>query len=119
MGIFQQIRNGLIQHVSVGADYDALDIVDAKIPHGLSKPELSLVAIPGIPETNVQVFEHLKESLADNGHGKVKLKAREALGEADVFCSNPANQDGLLMQTKVYLFWSKAETNGVRACLNV
>ena len=47
--IADKIRNGLIQHVSVGADYDALDVVDAKIPHGLSNPELSLVAIPGYP----------------------------------------------------------------------
>jgi hypothetical protein len=61
--ISEKIRNGLIQHVSVGADYDALDVVDAKIPHGLSNPELSLVAIPGIPETNIQVLEHLRESL--------------------------------------------------------
>jgi hypothetical protein len=32
-----------------------LDKVDAKIPHDLSKPELSLVAVPGIPETNLSV----------------------------------------------------------------
>ena len=92
--IADKIRNGLIQHVSVGADYDALDVVDAKIPHGLSKPELILVAVPGIPETNIQVLEHLKESLAHHDHGKVKLKAKEALGEAEVFCvfcSNPAD----------------------------
>jgi hypothetical protein len=55
--IADKIRNGLIQHVSVGADYDALDVVDAKVPHGLFNPELSLVAVPGIPETNVQVLE--------------------------------------------------------------
>ena len=48
--VADKIRDGLIQHVSVGADYDALDVVVAKIPHGLSKPELSLVAVPGIPE---------------------------------------------------------------------
>ena len=92
--IADKIRNGLIQHVSVGADYDALDVVDAKIPHGLSKPELSLVAVPGIPETNIQVLEHLRESLAHHDHGKVKLKAKEALGEAEVFCvfcSSPAD----------------------------
>ena len=92
--IADKIRNGLIQHVSVGADYDALDVVDAKIPHGLSKPELSLVAVPGIPETNIQVLEHLKESLANQNNGKVKLKVGEALGEAEVFCvfcSNPAD----------------------------
>jgi hypothetical protein len=57
--IADKIRNGIIQHVSVGADYDALDVVDAKVPHGLFNPELSLVAVPGVPETNVQVLEHL------------------------------------------------------------
>jgi len=92
--IADKIRNGLIQHVSVGADYDALDVVDAKIPHGLSKPELSLVAVPGIPETNIQILEHLKENLVHQDHGKVKLKAKKALGETEVFCvfcSNPAD----------------------------
>ncbi len=54
-----RIRKGLIKHVSVGADYDAVDIVDGKVPHGLHNAELSLVAVPGIPETNVQVLEKL------------------------------------------------------------
>jgi len=58
--IADKIRKGLIQHVSVGADYETLDIVDGKIPHGLHNAELSLVAVPGIPETNVQVLESLK-----------------------------------------------------------
>ena len=92
--IADKIRNGLIQHVSVGADYDALDVVDAKIPHGLSKPELSLVAVPGIPETNIQVLEQLRESLVHHERGRVKLQVKEALGEAEVFCafcSNPAD----------------------------
>ena len=47
------------------------DVVDAKIPHGLSKPELSLVAVPGIPETNIQVLEHLKESLAHQDQARL------------------------------------------------
>jgi hypothetical protein len=88
--IAEKIRNGLIQHVSVGADYDALDVVDAKVPHGLSHPELSLVAVPGIPETNIHVLEHLRESLA-GAKGVVK----EAVGEQDevfcVFCNKPAD----------------------------
>jgi len=93
--IADKIRNGLIQHVSVGADYDAVDLVDAKVPHGLSNPELSLVAVPGIPETNIQVLEHLRESLAHPDHGKVRLKAKEllsALSSDDlscVFCGQP------------------------------
>jgi len=54
-----KIRKGLIQHVSVGADYETLDILDGQVPHGLHNAELSLVAVPGIPETNVQVLEKL------------------------------------------------------------
>jgi len=31
----EKIRKGLIQHVSVGADYEAVDVVDGKVPQGL------------------------------------------------------------------------------------
>ena len=96
--IADKIRNGMIQHVSVGADYDALDVVDAKVPHGLHNAELSLVAVPGIPEANIQVLERLRESLGHkaggDGHVKLKLSVKEALGETDVFCifcDNPAD----------------------------
>jgi hypothetical protein len=58
----EKIRKGLIQHVSVGADYEAIDVVDGKVPHGLHNAELSLVAVPGIPETNVQVLESLRKA---------------------------------------------------------
>ncbi|MCW4004596.1 MAG: hypothetical protein NWE95_11870, partial [Candidatus Bathyarchaeota archaeon] len=58
----EKIRKGLIQHVSVGADYEAIDVVDGKAPHGLHNAELSLVAVPGIPETNVQVLESLRKA---------------------------------------------------------
>jgi len=58
----EKIRKGLIQHVSVGADYEAIDVVDGKVPHGLHNAELSLVAVPGIPETNVQVLEALRKA---------------------------------------------------------
>lgn len=74
-----KIRKGLIQHVSVGADYETLDIVDGQVPHGLHNAELSLVAVPGIPETNVQVLE--------------KLRAQKRIKEQDercVFCGEPA-----------------------------
>ena len=57
----EKIRKGLIQHVSVGADYEAIDVVDGKVPHGFHNAELSLVAVPGIPETNVQVLEKLED----------------------------------------------------------
>ncbi|MEM2393960.1 MAG: hypothetical protein QXG11_03970 [Candidatus Bathyarchaeia archaeon] len=60
--IAEKIRKGLIQHVSVGADYETLDIVDGRIPRGLHNAELSLVAVPGIPETNIQVLESLQRA---------------------------------------------------------
>ena len=83
-----KIRNGLIQHVSVGADYDALDVVDARIPHGLHNAELSLVAVPGIPEANIQVLERLRESLS--GKSRVKLSVKELLEPLTcVFCGQP------------------------------
>jgi hypothetical protein len=51
--------------VSVGADYEAIDVVDGKVPHDLHNAELSLVAVPGIPETNVQIFEKLAREQVD------------------------------------------------------
>jgi hypothetical protein len=61
----EKIRKGLIQHVSIGADYETVEILDGKIPHGLCNAELSLVAVPGIPETNIQIMEklHVKEQI--------------------------------------------------------
>ena len=58
-----KIRNGLIRHVSVGADYQTVDLVNGKVPHGLYNAEMSLVAVLGIPETNIQILEklHVKE----------------------------------------------------------
>jgi len=58
--IAEKIRKGLIQHVSVGANYETIDVLDGKAPHGLHNAELSLVAVPGIPETNVQILEKLQ-----------------------------------------------------------
>jgi hypothetical protein len=57
----EKIRKGLIRHVSVGADYETINILDGKIPHGLHNAELSLVAVPGIPETSIQIMEKLRE----------------------------------------------------------
>jgi hypothetical protein len=56
----EKIRKGLIRHVSIGADYETIDVLDGKIPHGLHNAELSLVAVPGIPETNIQILEKLQ-----------------------------------------------------------
>jgi hypothetical protein len=62
-GTADKIRKGLIKHVSVGADYQSVDQVNGKVPHGLFNPEMSLVAVPGISETNIQIIEklHLNE----------------------------------------------------------
>ncbi len=57
-----KVRNGLIRHISVGADYETVDIVNGRIPHGLSNAEISLVAVPGIPAANIQVMEKLHRS---------------------------------------------------------
>jgi hypothetical protein len=48
----EKIRKGLIRHVSVGADYQTIDLINSKVPHGLFNAEMSLVAVPGIAETN-------------------------------------------------------------------
>ncbi|MEM1563629.1 MAG: hypothetical protein QW161_03020 [Candidatus Bathyarchaeia archaeon] len=56
-----KIRKGLIRHVSIGADYERLDFVDGKVPRGLHNAELSLVAVPGVPEANIQILERLQE----------------------------------------------------------
>jgi hypothetical protein len=55
----QKIRRGLICHVSVGADYQTLDLVNGKVPHGLYNAEMSLVAVPGISEANIEILEKL------------------------------------------------------------
>jgi hypothetical protein len=54
----EKIKRGLIQHVSVAADYERLDVVDGQIPYGLHNAELSLVAVPGVPQTNIQVMDN-------------------------------------------------------------
>ena len=90
-----KIRNGLIQHVSVGADYASIDEFNAHAFHGLSNPELSLVAVPGFPETNIRIMEHLRESLRAAHGRRAKLRVKELLDPlaADsltcVFCGAP------------------------------
>lgn len=89
-----KIRKGLVQHVSVGADYDTIDAVGAKVPHGLHNAELSLVAVPGIPEANIQVLERLRESLSHktggNGHVTLRVSVKELLEPLQcVFCGQP------------------------------
>jgi hypothetical protein len=80
--ISEKIRNGLIQHVSVGADYDTLD--SANVPHGLHNAEMSLVAVPGIPETNTQVLESLRngvEGLEEKDIESIVEKVAAKIGE--------------------------------------
>jgi hypothetical protein len=54
-----KIRKGIVKHVSVGADYDTVDFLSGRVPHGLHNAEISLVAVPGIPEANIQIMEKL------------------------------------------------------------
>jgi hypothetical protein len=54
----QKIRSGIPFRVSLGADYERIDIIDGvEVPRNLFFKEISLVAVPGIPETNVHVVE--------------------------------------------------------------
>jgi hypothetical protein len=76
--VADKIRKGLVQHVSVGADYEAIDVVDGKVPHGLHNAELSLVAVPGIPETNVQVLEKLEDKQLQKKLSQTENKLTEA-----------------------------------------
>ena len=59
--VAEKIRKGLVRHVSIGADYERLDVLDGKVPRGLHNAELSLVAVPGVPEANIQILEKLQE----------------------------------------------------------
>ncbi|RLI07709.1 hypothetical protein DRO32_03440, partial [Candidatus Bathyarchaeota archaeon] len=63
--VAEKIRRGLISHVSIAADYEVLEPVDGVVPHGLRFRELSLVAVPGVPEANIEVVERLVESLEE------------------------------------------------------
>jgi hypothetical protein len=87
----EKIRKGLVQHVSVGADYEAVEVVDGKVPHGLHNAELSLVAVPGIPETNVQVLESLAPSEVTQLRNKL-IKAQNKLAETETKLSDTTNK---------------------------
>jgi hypothetical protein len=68
-----KIRKGLIRHVSVGADYQTIDLINGKIPHGLYNAEMSLVAVPGIPDANIQILERLQEQTEPTVNGEYTL----------------------------------------------
>jgi len=72
----EKIRKGLIQHVSVAADYERVDSLDGKVPHGLHNAELSLVAVPGIPQTNIQIMEKLASNPKRSGTLKRRILER-------------------------------------------
>ncbi len=51
----EKVRKGLIKHVSLGADYEVLEPGDGyRVARGLEFRELSLVAVPGIPEAGLE-----------------------------------------------------------------
>lgn len=59
-----KIRRGLIRHVSPAADYKSFEIVNGRVPVGFpTNAELSLVAVAGIPETNIKVMERLDNQI--------------------------------------------------------
>ncbi len=80
--------------MSVGADYDAIDVVDAKVPHGLFNPELSFVAVPGIPETNVKVLEHL----AAGKSGVERLEEKDLNFIAEKVASKVSEKDSAALE---------------------
>jgi len=55
--VANKIRAGLIKHVSLAADYELLEPFDGVVPYGLDFRELSLVAVPGVPEANIEIIE--------------------------------------------------------------
>ncbi|MCW4045246.1 MAG: hypothetical protein NWE94_06995 [Candidatus Bathyarchaeota archaeon] len=93
--VADKIRKGLVQHVSVGADYEAIDLVDGKVPHGLHNAELSLVAVPGIPETNIQVIEKLEEKRLQEKLSDTEGKLAEAQKTIEQL-TKPQSSSGLV-----------------------
>ncbi|MBT0159053.1 hypothetical protein G4O51_03615 [Candidatus Bathyarchaeota archaeon A05DMB-2] len=93
--VADKIRKGLVQHVSVGADYETLDILDGKVPHGLHNAELSLVAVPGIPETNIQIMEKLqtKEQLKEPENPK---EEHEEVSLAESLLKEPSPSEPII-----------------------
>jgi hypothetical protein len=96
--VADKISKGLVQHVSVGADYEAVDLVDGKVPHGLHNAELSLVAVPGIPETNVQVLEKLSPADAAKLTDEV-AEVKSKLVEAETKLADNMNKLGEAQKT--------------------
>ncbi|MCD6443649.1 phage major capsid protein [Candidatus Bathyarchaeota archaeon] len=64
-----KIRLGLIRKVSVALDYEVIEPVDGKLPKGIEFRELSLVAVPGVPETSIEVVERLSKPVEEGAVG--------------------------------------------------
>ena len=62
--IAKKVADGVIKHVSLGADYEVLEPMNGyQKVKGLEFRELSLVAVPGIPEANILAVEKIAENL--------------------------------------------------------
>ena len=82
----EKIRKGLIHHVSVAADYERIDNLDGKLVQGLHNAELSLVAVPGIPETSVQIAEKLvEEGKKERFAGRAVIAPEAIRNETEAF----------------------------------
>lgn len=81
----EKIRKGLIRHVSVAADYERVDNLDGKLVQGLHNAELSLVAVPGIPETNVQIAENLAANFQKSNSRRAIIAPEEVVNETEPF----------------------------------
>lgn len=81
----EKIRRGLIKHVSIGADYEILDIEDGiRIPRDLAFRELSLVAVPGDREANiVMVMEKLVDEVNASSSERAVQYRRHPLAPED------------------------------------
>ena len=120
--IAEKIRKGLIQHVSIAADYQRLDDVDGvRVPRGLRFMELSLVAVPGDPRANVEVLERLVEKLTPKEEDKAVsvegpmakitvcsddsntvIREQRIRGETCYLCGRPVSDYVLLADKKVH-----------------
>ena len=78
--VADKIKAGLIKHVSLGADYERIDQIDGlNVVRGLRFKELSLVAVPGIPEANIRVVEKDNSIVMPEAEIKLKEKVEEAV----------------------------------------
>lgn len=64
-----KIRLGLVRKVSVALDYEVLEPVDGKLPRGIEFRELSLVAVPGVRDTSVEVVERFTKPVEERAVG--------------------------------------------------